>query len=61
MENIAKRALTLREFCQAYGVSRTTTYRQITAGNLRTIKLGKRTLIAADDAEAWLRSLQSAA
>lgn len=52
-----QRAMSLAEFCDRYGPSRTKTYEEIKCGRLRAIKCGKRTLVTADDAEAWLRSL----
>ena len=52
-----QRAMSLAEFCDRYGPSRTKTYEEIKCGRLRAIKCGKRTLVTEDDAEAWLRSL----
>jgi excisionase family DNA binding protein len=49
--------MSLTEFCERYGPSRTKTYEEIKCGRLRAIKCGKRTLVTEDDAEAWLRSL----
>ena len=49
--------LTIRAFCDAYGVGRTTTYELINAGKLRRIKVGSRTLIPGEDAEAWKAGL----
>ena len=55
-----QRAMSLAEFCERYGPSRTRTYEEIKSGRLRAIKCGKRTLVTEDDAEAWLRSLPPA-
>jgi excisionase family DNA binding protein len=52
-----RRAMSLTEFSERYGPSRTKTYEEIKCGRLRAIKCGKRTLITEDDAEAWLMSL----
>ena len=52
-----QRAMSLAEFCQLYGLSRTKTYEEIKSGRLRAVKCGKRTLIIEDDAETFLRSL----
>jgi excisionase family DNA binding protein len=52
-----QRAMSLAEFCDRYGPSRTKTYEEIKCGRLRAVKCGKRTLITEDDAETWLRSL----
>jgi len=51
------RAFNVGEFCRRYGIGRTTAYAEIAAGRLRRRKVGKRSLIAEDDAEAWLNSL----
>ena len=57
---IEKRAYSVDEFCQRYGVGRTTAYEEIKAGRLRVAKVGKRTLVTADAAELWLRNLPTA-
>jgi excisionase family DNA binding protein len=51
------RAFPISEFCRRYGIGRTTAYAEIAAGRLCAVKVGKRTLITADAAEAWLASL----
>jgi len=51
------RAMSIADFCARYGVGRTKVYEEINAKRLRARKAGKRTLIADDDAEAWLRHL----
>jgi excisionase family DNA binding protein len=53
------RALSIDEFWSRYGVGRTTAYREIAARRLRAVKVGRRTLITHDAAEAWLASLPS--
>ena len=55
-----KRAFTLAQFCSAYGIGRTTAYREINAGRLTAIKCGRRTLITTDAAQAWLYALKPA-
>jgi excisionase family DNA binding protein len=55
------RAMGVDDFCDRYDVSRTTAYEQIKAGRLRALKCGKRTIIAEDDAEDWLRRLPAVA
>ena len=52
-----RRAFGIDEFCRRYGVGRTTAYAEMTAGRLRRRKVGKRSIITEDDAEAWLASL----
>jgi excisionase family DNA binding protein len=52
-----QRAMSIGEFCQRYGVGRTTVYEEIKSGRLRGRKIGKRTVITDDDAEYWLEHL----
>jgi excisionase family DNA binding protein len=54
---IQQRAMSIDEFCQRYGVGRTSAYEEIKQGRLRGLKVGRRTIITEDDAEAWLRRL----
>jgi excisionase family DNA binding protein len=54
------RALTIEEFCAKFGVGRTTAYREISAGRLKMVKVGKRSLVRIDDAEQWLAVLPAA-
>ena len=54
-----QRAFTVDEFCLAYRIGRTKAYQQINAGRLRVAKIGSKTIVRADDAEAWLASLTS--
>lgn len=53
-----KLSYTIPELVAATGVGRTTLYEEIKAGRLRTCKVGKRTLVTADDARAWLSALR---
>jgi hypothetical protein len=55
----AKGAFTVNDFCERYSVGRTLAYEEIKAGRLRTRKAGRRTLILAQDAEAWISGLPS--
>jgi excisionase family DNA binding protein len=52
-----QRAMSVEAFCGRYAVGRTLTYREIKEGRLRARKIGRRTIIAEDDAENWLKSL----
>lgn len=52
-----KMAYTVNEFCAAFGVSRSLTYTELSAGRLTARKIGRRTLILKTDADAWLSSL----
>lgn len=49
----ARRGLSIPEHCNAYGISRSMAYSEIKAGRLRVRKVGRRTIIATEDAEAW--------
>jgi excisionase family DNA binding protein len=53
-----KQILSVREFCTAYGLGRTSAYREIASGRLKVLKLGRRTLIPVDSAEGWLAALR---
>jgi len=55
----AKRAFSIAEFCDRYGIRRTKTYQEIKAGRLRIVKVGRRSLVREKDAEAWLAALPS--
>lgn len=54
-----QRAYSIREFCGRYNVGRTKVYQEIAARRLNAVKVGRRTLIRMDDAEAWLAALPS--
>ncbi|HEY1472936.1 MAG TPA: helix-turn-helix domain-containing protein [Pseudolabrys sp.] len=56
---IEKRAFSIDEFCNRYGIGRTSAYSEIKAKRLPIIKVGKRTLVPADAAEAWLKNLST--
>lgn len=49
------RAYSVRDFCKAYGLGRSTTYEMIKAGRLKSIRIGGRRLIPAEAAEALIR------
>lgn len=49
----------IADFGQKYAIGRTSTYAEIGAGHLKTLKRGRRTFIARDDAEAWLAALRN--
>ena len=54
---MTKRAYQVEEFCQAYGIGKSKMYEEISDGRLHALRVGRRLLIAADDAERWLRNL----
>lgn len=52
------RARTIRGFCAAYGVSRSTAFRLLATGKLRGVRMGPRsTLILEESAREWLAGL----
>ena len=53
----SRRAFSVREFCIRYGIGRTHAYQEIAASRLRAVKVGRRTLIPPEVAEAWLAAL----
>ena len=52
-----QRAYTVEEFGDLYGPKRTLTYSLIREGHLTAVRVGSKTLIRHDDAEAWLANL----
>lgn len=54
---IIRRAYNVREFCAEFGFSRDGVYEAIREGALDARKFGKRTVITADAADAFLKSL----
>ena len=51
----APAAFSITDFAAHYGIGRTLTYAEIGAGRLRTCKVGRRTIIAREDADEWLQ------
>lgn len=52
---------TIEEAIQAARTSRATLYREIAAGRLKTVKLGRRRYVRPEDARAWVASLMNEA
>jgi hypothetical protein len=52
-----QRAMSIARFSEEYAIGRTTAYEELKSGRLRGRKIGTRTIISQDDAEAWLRQL----
>ncbi|PCI39959.1 MAG: hypothetical protein COB46_07635 [Rhodospirillaceae bacterium] len=53
----AKLSYTIKEYCAATGLSRSTVYRLANAGKLRFCKLGNRTLIKYQDGKRLIDEL----
>ena len=41
------------DFCRAHGIGRTFFYDEVKRGELKPIKIGKRTLVPVSEAKAW--------
>ncbi|MET4841930.1 hypothetical protein ABIF62_002425 [Bradyrhizobium japonicum] len=54
-------AMTVSEFCRWACIGKTKTYAEAQAGRIKLRKIGTKTVILRSDAEAWLRSLPTAA
>ena len=54
-DDVERRAYRLKDFCKAFGVSRSTVYNLMADGKLRSVLIAGRRLIPADAAEALLR------
>jgi excisionase family DNA binding protein len=50
-------AYTMDEFCRAVTIGRSLAYAEISAGRLRVVRVGRRTLVPVDAAKAWLDNL----
>lgn len=52
-----KLLLSILEFCERTGLSRSKTYLEISAGKLRAKKIGRRTVIPIQEANRWIEQL----
>jgi excisionase family DNA binding protein len=52
-------AYSIPTFCHLFSIGRTLTYAEIKAGRLKIAKIGRRTLIPAEAAMAWLNQHQT--
>lgn len=59
MNSFPQRLMPIPNFCERYGCSRTTAYREAAAGRLRLTKMGAATRVHEDDAEAWAALLRA--
>ena len=59
-ETVQRAAYSVDEFCSAFGISRAYFYQVIKDGSgPATMKLGRRTLISVEAADAWRRDVES--
>ncbi len=42
------------DFCRAHGIGRTLFYDEVKRGEIKLIKIGKRSLVADGEAKAWM-------
>lgn len=54
-------AITIAEFCRRYGISQSKLYLMLSAGELKAVKVGRRTLLLKRDIRAWERRLPAMA
>lgn len=54
-----KALISITEFQQTFGVSRSTVYRLVERGELEFVRIGRAVRIRRDEAEAWCSSLSS--
>lgn len=53
--------MTVADFCRDFSCSRTEFYRQVAAGKIKLLKMGRASRIRLEDAETWLASLSEKA
>lgn len=54
-----KQASSILEVCERYGIARQTLYDEINRGNLKVRKIGKRSIILAEDEQRWVDGLKT--
>jgi len=57
MVNPTPELMTVAHFCDRYSIGKTSFYREVNAGRLKTRKFGAATRIARADAETWAENL----
>ncbi len=50
-----RQAVSVNEFCNAWSIGRTHFYALVKAGEIRVIRLGRRTLVPCCQGEEWLQ------
>jgi len=55
-KNVEIEAYDIRSFCKAYSISRSFVYEEIKSGQLKRVKVGRRTLIPKKYAAEWLHN-----
>jgi excisionase family DNA binding protein len=57
----AKAALSVTDFCAAFGIGRTSFYAAVKDQKIKTVKFGRRTLVPATEIDVFLTRLSEAA
>lgn len=57
MDPSSRIAYSIDELAKVAGIGRTQIYKEIASGRLHPVKVGKRTLITANEAQHWLERL----
>ena len=52
-------ALTVKEFCNRFSISRTTFYEEIKSHRLELRKVGHKSIVLTEEADRWLAALPS--
>ena len=60
-EQQSRAAFSVTDFCVWAGISPSQFYKQVKIGNLKIHKIGRKTIVKATDAQAWLNALPEAA
>jgi len=55
-----RRAFRVDEFCENHRIGRSKFQEEVAAGRLRVVRIGRRVLVTADDADKWLANLPTA-
>jgi hypothetical protein len=55
--SITPKFATITDWCDLSGMGRSVVYEELAKGNLRAVKVGKRTLIDVEHGLTWLRGL----
>lgn len=58
---LLKAAYSIAEFCELVSLGRSSVFEEMKSGRLRKVKVGRRTLIPASEATAWLERLAGGA
>jgi excisionase family DNA binding protein len=57
--NANAQAFSIKTFCDTWGISRQLAYKEINAGRLAAVKVGRRTLIRRSDAQRWIAAAKT--